>query len=452
VLPEVVMPTAGRVAAFVIAPFTDDYLQAVALTSAALLALLAAGLYASLCRLFLSLRQSQARAVLLGGLVIGLFFAMFKRQPADNPHMLLSLDLCSTFFYAVPNLLNSILICEFFRWFVLRREVSVRGSMASVLWMTALYMGIFSMQFAAMFLTVALTWLAVFRFAALPTETVAQIGQGGWWRRFWRDAWARCNVSVIATLGMAVALLCELTGGRARDMGLNSFSGSMFSSEFVVQMGVSAGHMWTLLLGMNPFMAAMVFGLILLAAGLYARRRKQDSRSELAVLARVCIASAVLLLPYYDLVTARSNPQLIRIDVMYGFFFFVILLSALSALYVLEHVRASRWLLPLAVLTVLLTATNSRWTLADPFAHGQRASLDACIQQIVAADQAGDTSITLPRPPFMANWTQSTEEWSQLFARTLFLHRVTSRPMTITFSLPVGENEPLVRGQSATSH
>jgi len=450
VLPEIVMPLAGRVAAFVVAPLTGDYLSAAGLTTAVLLAGLTAGLYVSLYRLFLTLHNHQAVCALLGVLTIGLFFALLKRQPTGNPFLFHSPDLCSLFFYAVPNLMNSILLCVFFRWFVLRREVSVtRVEVSSALWLTVLYLGIFSMQFSAMFLTIALVFLAVFRFTSSPRLEVAgqAVGQDGGWKRLWCDTWSGCNVSVLAAAGMAVALVFELTGGRAHDPRLNKFSDSISSDLYLTRMGLSFDNMGVLLLGMNPFMAVLVFGLVVLAAGLYLRRRKQVGRGPGMVLAKVCAVSALLLIPYYMLVAAWSHPWLIRADVMYGFFFLVILLSALSGLYVLRHVRVAKWFLPLAVLTVLVTATNSRWTLADPFAQGQRETMNASLRQIMAADRDGETTVTLPALPFMADWTQSVDEWSQLLSRTLYLHHVTSREMTIVVSRPEGEHGPLRPGQ-----
>jgi len=150
--------------------------------------------------------------------------------------------------------------------------------------------------------------------------------------------------------------------------------------------------------------------------------------------------SFALTMAAHVFVAAKAGPKYTeQIHVVYGVFFYAILLFAVAAAYVLHKQKIS--FLPLLLVFVLLflhiTDPRSRLDTQDGYGGGdwqwRKAVMTRLADETVAADKTGKKSITLnvPKTDNAKNWPIHEEAFGKHFSRTLHTHGLISRRMDI---------------------
>ena len=427
VFQEVITPLAGYFSAFVVYPLTLDYVASFSITTALICAVFMTALFIFLYRLFVSLRADKIIAVFSALVVICLFFVFLKTQ-ADSAYMLHGYNLNTIFAYSIPNVLNSILVC--FLMFCAASNINAGlnhlGIKKMSLFVIAAYCAVFSMLFSNVI-------LAVYCFYALLSGVLKKEKLSG-----------KLALALILA-GVVYYCYLEFFGTRANSELGGSSTASFFSREFIAQLRQS----WWNFLGMlkqihKPVLSASLI-VIFLALILCILNREYEQKSRFFEAMLVSLFSCISLAAGLVLVCGKAGPNYSSlIQCMYGVFFYYFLLTGLSLIYVVSRFRKALVILPLLLLVLVNESTNSSHWYAEQAYYdqdyfGNRISsfqkkqlVNQWIGEIREADERGDEAVVI-RVPASVNpeWPISVERFGELFANTLYGHKIISRHIII---------------------
>lgn len=422
VLPEVLMPLCGAVAAYVVTPLTGDYIGSITLVSAALVS----GCIVVYLRCFGTLMErrfsvSAASSVLLSVLFLTLHFLVMRSQNAGNNYLFFCWELTCYYYYLIPALLN----CSLVMWMMaggdgmLAREGSPekKGLFAAVV-----YFAIFSNLPGSVILAI---YAGVQMFLAFVKERKTP----HFWKVFLRQHMTR--ILIVAAWGLSAVF--ELAGGRASDdMGyrlplMQGLKGTLYRFLALV-----FGSNKTFLL----FAGAVAVGVM----ALLAITKKKDVREreflsasgELLLCGALTLAAAVILCVKVDVT------YITRSEYVFGVYFYGFLLLLSGLVYLLR--REPKLLLALPVLLCILISDVNTAAETFPDSNLQGCSSEVCkaidndlIHQLRTAVEAGQTEMTLHVPVSgrSTNWPHASYVGNRI-AVTLHEHGVLTDPIQVT--------------------
>ena len=455
-LHEYLHPLTGYLAAFVIYPFSGDYLNSTSLALAIVLAVFISALFVSLYRLFQALTGNKSICAILGVYAIALCFALFRSKSFNNVHLFLSRTYTTYLAYTVPNIVNSIAVCELMRLFVKHKSLSISSSsyLRSSLMLVLLYFCIFSIQFAlVILLSFALSFLLIQFFD--PTRPKEKLFLRI--RHYCYDIAHKHHITIIIIVGTLASMFLETRGQRAAWDSGNTFFGSIFSIEFIKRIYQSAKYLLGTMVYFNPLISLLLAAVAIIAVILWIYNRKKEMNSPIVSIAKICFASGLIYAACNCVLAAIAGPFLngiaYTLSYSFGLYFYIVLFASLSLLYVLETFKPMRLLFPLLTIGVLLIAIDSKWPYADSFYSNPQGSvtgktaekvalMNSYIEQISQADRRGEDAVVLiiPEYPTDNNWPLSYG-WSESLPSTLYKHRVTSR--VIKVEMVIDANTPV---------
>lgn len=445
VFPEHLMPAAGYFSAFVAYPLTGDYIFSITATTALLLAIFLSALYISLYRLFLSLNENKGACAMAALFAVALCFALFRSLPSGNLHLFIVYSLNLHYFYTLPNILNSIIVCELMRLYI-RGDLSFRSTPRKApLLVLLMYFCIFSILFSA------LTLLA-FSVSILLCEFLRSMTQGKEklplrLKHFGVDSLKRFNIAIVAVVWILFAMVAESLGGRAKWDNGSTFRGSIFSIEFLSRMLEASRGLLGFARSMNKLVLALMILLLCAAACACVFFRKKGKAPAFAKAAPASFVSCAAAFLCVVLVSAKGGPQYARdIRSSYSVFFFGILTVSLAALYLWKRVSLARTLFPLMTVLVILVAVNTRWPYAYTYGrtHTQTTLIESYIEEAVEADLSHAPAVELRVPIYGAggNWPIHVDSWGDEFSNTLYRHHITSGKIDVRLVLDGGLPAP----------
>ncbi len=429
VFQEVLTPIVGRFAAFVVFPVTGDYVLSISLVVAFVVAAFITAFYGALCRLLFALQSNKTMCALEGLFLIMLCFLLFDNSAASYKYLFYSSTLTTYFFYTIPNIMNSILVCELLKRFIEGRDLSFESSLKSGFMIVALYFAIFSMQFSAAILAVFCLNIAILRFVQAKGKNFLEKI-----KNFGLTIIKHNNIVVFVLAGFLIAMVFELAGGRAKaDFG-DIFFGSILSPVFRGRMRESVLYFRdNILPTINTIVAVLAVILICFAAFLYFRHRKDAKKFLFPVI--LCLLSSVFSFIFCVLVSAKANMSLTaRIDVVYGVFFFLLLIIAMAVLFVLEKAKRVKAIIPLVTTILLLMLSSSR---LQPGAGGKgspeakAALINSYIDQIKKADDEGKDTYSLHVSESDSVYWPIPDYYGSNIASALFSHRIISKKIEV---------------------
>ena len=429
VFPEVLEPFAGVFAAYIVNPILGDYLTSISFTVALTVAIFTTFFYLSLYWLFLSITGDKTISISSGLIILCLYFVFFKTREDGSQYMLYAYNLNTYFCYTIPHLLNSILTCMFMRYAICNTRISVKelGRKTFILIAIALYFAIFSMLYSVIILAVYCFWQLLI--TAAHKETIKK------------------NISLIIILaGFGVYMILEFTGARANWGMSGTGNYSFFSLEYLKHCEDALMNLLSLVRQVHKgilFVSLLInlFAIILLRLNM--SEDKDKPLIKTGIISGLCFIS---LIPALVIVAGRSfSYHTGNIMFMYSIFFYYILFSMLSLVYILTRLKIAVIILPLLLVLFFLEATNTNKPYSDQddyafqyFGHGittqQKIDLtNKWIEQVKIADKnrAESVIIYIPKSTNLVQSPISLEYFSDRFISALYAHNIISRRIKI---------------------
>lgn len=417
ILPEVLMPYASALGVMLFRPL--GYIPSITAMNGLVLSLfITAYVYAFFRLLTDTLDLGPARAAGLALVFLLLHFTIFRTQAAQNQYLFWAKDLTCVYYYVIPALLNCSLVMTLART-GLHRRLWERGELASKsLLLLFAYLAVFSNLFESAILA---CWCALELLAALLRKPRRRPD-----RAFWKEQ----SFSLALLLLWLLSVWFESRGGRGAASSARPYGEAL--GESFRQAGSFFGGVYLLVL----LLCGAVFAALL--AALLLRVFSREERSPLRGLLLPLLLMGLLILLFEILLCGKVDPAYARrSDVMFGPCFVLLALTILTLGLLLRRFEKLALLLPLLFL-ILFSATDT-WSRTFLDSNDILAPAELCtaldetlVEQVLAAQDRGETSVTLHVPDYCGgdNWPHASYLGGRM-AASLYKHGQTRELMEI---------------------
>lgn len=417
ILPEILMPYASSLGVLLFSRL--GYVQAITAMNGLVLSLFISAYVWEFFRLLTRrLSLGAAGAALLSALFLLLHFLIFRREPAGNRHLFYAYDVTCIYYYVIPGLLNAALVLRLLRTGEHRRFFEKEKLLQKGILAALVYLAVFSNLFESVILAAFCGW-----------ELLLALLRGrknrGTGRAFRREQ----GFSAAVLLLWLASVWFESRGGRA---------GTPNETPFGQALGECLRSLPSFFGGMNRFFLLLVCGCALALLLLLFGRRREETRPDAGGVLLPLGLTGAATLAFLTLASAKvSSAYILRCDVMFGVGFALVAGTVLALALLLRRCPRLLVLLPL-LLVILFSETDTRLrTFAEP--NCLLAPPEEClaldqtvIDQIVAADRAGESRVTVYVPDYGSsdNWPQSVYLGPRA-AASLYKHGLTGRLLEV---------------------
>lgn len=422
VLPEILLPLTGYIAAYVVYPLIHDYLLSITIVTSLFIALTITGFFVLLTHTFKNILDVKTYiAVGLSLIFLALHFILFFSKSDNNMYLLFTFNLTTIFYYLIPDFLNCSLILLFithqdFNTYFFNQLTDVK----KCIFIIAAYFAIFSNVFCSEILGVycftmlCIAAFSMFRNFSLKKNTLYLFIKN-----------QKIYISIL--LVWLISLFMEAHGGRAHMVGPSKMDiGSAF--QFFLSLTMLINHR-----------IAAIFLVIIIAMGIFLIKKDSALFKQTKLLTTLvyCFIAIFPMIIVSLLAAAKSVPFYAGIpNSMYGIFFLVLFSLLLCTGFLIKKYRVLSLLMPLGVIFILVFLMKGIPVMPSNTSHltsNQCLTIDrAIIQQIVDADKNGKDKIDLKVPVWSGdNWPHS-KDFVKSLPRTLYKHGIISRPIQTT--------------------
>lgn len=436
VLPEMLMPAVGAVAAHLVAPLLGDYLNAITATYAFVISTAIVGYLLCFSRWLAKDRKlGLAQNLLLTLLFLAVHFWMFRKEYEGNIYLFQARNLTCYFFYTIPTLLCASLVLIFETDQKIWDHASVTGK--GVLLLLS-YLAVFSNMFSSI---VIVAYSGVVLLQQLFSKAGSKPTIKTLWGILLENGFFLCII-----LMWLVSLGFELTGGRAVAVGIDS-PASGFTQVFTGFIRVLGS--------MSKYFCLMVFVGCSYATVLLIRNlRKKDKNENVMFLGSRSfrfIGAGIVTLVYQFLlcgVTGLTH-YIESADVLISIFFFALVELFIIVLFALAENPKLGVLIPLVLCVAVSLCDTWGDTYKESNMYEDSSAITASItrdiyNQIMDAQDQGLTAVDIKVPVF-----DGDENWPVAYymggviPKTLYEHGQLATLIEVTIVPDIERNELL---------
>jgi hypothetical protein len=426
---------AGLIGAYAFYPLHGDYVVSLLMSTAFLAASFCAVLFVFLYKTLFSFCKNNIITLMAAIFFFINIFAIFK-SAESNKYLLYAHSLGIFLYYVVPNIFISILILYFLRLNIENKFPCIAdiGIFQYGFLIILLYYAVFSVLFSTVLLITYCFCILCFQYIDADCRE----------RRRPSLVFNRRNaIWLLILLFFFLYMIFEFCGDRAN---FHLPTADVFSRKFLSGLAQSAKNIASFFPRMNNVFLFFVATILFLAAGVKFSLRQRGTRSNLFLPFFFLFAPCLLFL-IYAAAAAKAGPYYAgSIEHVYGIFFVLLLGITLALVYTIQNVKSLFFILPMMIVILFFESIFYQRS----FAEGNRKDFtndeQLCIMQswlsaIRNADLRGDEAVEIIVPRYAVNnnnWPFLTTEGSSFgirFSKTLFLHNITSKKMTITMLL-----------------
>lgn len=426
VLPEVLEPLGGYIGAYIIYPFTGDYVGSISIAYGIIASIfvylfLLSGFY------FLKNRYKCTNSI---GVACQLFlyasfFLLFKQKNTTSYYALWSRDANCFFNYTIPGLLNGTIVFIMASYENFLSEFEKWSSFKKGLLLAGFYFSIFSSIQLSIILVSYSVWL-LFK-QCFSKKPVFSIKRGI----------LKGRLFLVPIVLWVISLIFEYNGRRASGV-TDSVKLSFMESIYEVLQQYTNVYYFVNKLFLAVILAAFVFWIVFLVV----KKSRADNELFFGTLFSFAITFIFLTLLYGKAGSDYAG----RIDSTFAILFWILFIIVNSFYSVISKNRRIRSLVPLFLILCFSVAANLNGEYAVRYVNYKTAKSidDYIIQQIVTADEKNLSSIEVkvpnhanesnwPHPYNMAQWLQNTLYSHNIIKRRIKIEIVPDDKVTYRF-------------------
>lgn len=441
ILPEILMPFCGSLAAHLVYPLMGDYLRAMTLTHGFVVSMFLTLYIYSFTRMMRRLfHLSTAGTILSSSLFLVAHFVMFRTGVVGNTYLFYCYDLTCYYYYMIPSVINASLVM----WIIGNPRFSEFLSSCSPgkmgLFLLLLYLTILSNLPDSGI-------LACYAGSVILLNALKLLKIKSSLKAFFRENYFFLGVFCVWTL----SAILELCGGRAASFSnsdVSRLSGLGFNAQRLATIIFRCRWVW---LAVSALIAGAALMLLLRSRG-----STPEDQNFRALLQPWLVAFAAMAVYTLLLCTAVMNGSVDRTEYLFPLCFYGLLAVMLCFGYLLQKLPKTLYIVPIA-LCVLFCECN---TLGVTYLESNYSNLSPAvcneitqdlIDEILLADEKGLGGITLEIPVTVREdgWPLMPEFLGPRMAATLLEHGLLRREITVNtvpsmeanwrYSLPVIE-------------
>jgi len=411
VLPEILMPLAGYFAAYIVTPLVGDYVLAVTITSALIVAFGISSYYL-IFKVFLTetWNINCIQIILVSLFFILAHFGLFRSLNENNAYMFWANDLTCYYFYLIPSLINAGLVLylmktkNFFACF--QTMSNLKKGTIGLMFYLALFSNLFSSGILGVYCIVKLV-------ISRNTSNWQEV-------KFYR---------IIFGLWIFV-LLFEANGKDAAKVGgAYSYLHLPLGDTFSAFLGLARTMDWSYV----GLLVICLVGSIWVYKCVKLHDEVENTYKTIMSEISFCL---ILMFIFLLLLCAKVTPSYAgRGDVTFGFFFYVLLLIFNAGSYLLRRTSNANILLPFVLLVFVVIGTNP----CSPFKESNYSPYECMavsrnfISQARESEGKGQHIFVLKVPKGSAdlNWPHPPSYFGNILARTLSAHGLVKHKIKI---------------------
>lgn len=431
VLPETLMAVGGYIAAFVILPFSGDYINSLVFTEATIFSLFIMVFLLAYYKL-LTKRFKYGKNISLASELIFFisFFLLFKHLNYPSYSGFWTVDLTCVFNYLIPNLLNASMVMYMEQSNNFYLEFRTMSNIKKGIFILCLYFTLFSS-------TQATIIIAVYSFFKI----IQMFVQGSW--NLTLDYLKKDSPYFIILFIWIVTLIFDLNGQRSKSVqGVNK---GTFADELSATL-----RQFNSFLKIQNTKVAYAFGAVIVFAIIYyifmAKNNINSSNLFISSLLN-SIFSIIVASMYLVIVYSKAGSQYaVRPDAMWPIIFFFLFGANISFIYLVNNFIFFKPFLPIFIVLISLISFNFNYqqvpaTNAPYSAKTAKRVDNYIISQIIRADEEGKSKVVVkvPLDSIDANPHVSASNWPHSYdmavwlQNTLYSHGIIRTRMHIVF-------------------
>lgn len=421
VFPEIMMPLVTQFGAFVIYPLSGDFFVSLTIGYAIAVSAVIAALTLVVIRHFQRQGSGCFDTIVLALFFLINHFLVLRSAKSGNQYMFSTVNACTYFYYVIPNLMNCILVI----W--LMDDPSLHYFFANnhhIRKAACLLLGYFCMFSNLWSSIVTVSYGGI----VLLSDLIGTLKE----RKHGRSVidWLRKNAILFILLALwGLAQVFEYHGGRA-----NSLKGNPLPARLMETLTMLEDVLKTVSL---PF---LITSAVLIVLGVCTILRKKNVASVRFHI--ISLASGAVIAAYLLLSCAIAGPGYIsRADVIYGVFFFIMLVLMTALKDILRYLPWSKIMLPLVLIILLAECNTADKTFLE--ATISQTPPEVCyqvdndiLQQLRDGEAAGKAKIKLQIPLYSGdNWPLATYG-KDFFPKLLYKSGVLSTRIRVKEMVP----------------
>lgn len=414
VFPEVFMPLCGNIAAYLVMPFTGDYVEALKIV----FALVYSVFITVYVGLFFRLVRKRFAGTALAVLAAALFFLLHFIVLTGGAHLFQSSSPTNLFYYSLSTLLCCALVLFLMTDDVLDGFFANRHLVKKGVFFALLYLALCSNLYASIVVGAYVGIDLLLRF-------IKTLRERGSIRSFFARNIPKCLVLAF----WCIVQVLEATGKRALSL----------SEPVSLSDGIAGTAGRFLSLAYDPLFFGLSAVVLVAFFVTLLRNRKDMIRDPRMRIIGAAALAAILVLVYLILLCARTRASYIqRPDVLVSFYFYAIAVVVLCLVVVANRYPRAMIVLPVCVLFLLFyvrPAPDAESALRAEMTHD-------LIAQIQEGVDAGEEVVDLHVPVYgsEANWPLSPSN-ARAFPRSLYQHGLIERLVTVQVITDPAMNE-----------
>ncbi|WP_076459670.1 hypothetical protein [Limosilactobacillus caccae] len=445
ILPEVLMPLGGSIAAFIVYPISKDYVGSLAFTESLIEAIFIFAMlyyfYKVLIKRFL---LSEKLAVACEIICFLSFFLLFKKFNQSSYTGFWAADLACVFYYIVPGLLNILIVLYMLQFKFFNTDFNRFNNLRKGIFIFLLYFAIFSN-------TQLNIIIATFSFAKLVQIIYRKVK--GYEGNLLKDSWLYLLILIFWIL----TVIFDLNGQRAQDVSSSN------KGTFLHNLGMTVKQFIYFIKQQNTFILILSLLIIMVTLIMIAvvNNNLKLSRDFLKVISCMIFCSLTSLMYLLLAYTKAGSSYAGRPDSMWAVTTFFILALNFSIAYCVMTIKWIKPFLPLGIIigAVFSFNTNERPIYAANTMHDPvtiKRIDNYIINQIVAADSQGKARVIVKVPLEDKNASSkvTTSNWPHPYnmavwmQNTLYSHRIIRTRIHVIFKPDSKVNEEFYENAS----
>lgn len=427
VLPEILEPFGGYVAAFIVYPLTGDYFASIAFTQTIVISVFITLLFWMSFKYFnekFSLSVSSALCIEL--IFFSFFFLIFKQKNQNSYYGFWSSDINCYFNYIIPGVLNAVVMLFIAKSHNFAKFCDNGGD--NRIW-AILLICIYLALFSNIQSSIILSGYCFIRFVEIAVKSLKEN------KKIFKvkELWIYGTVELL----WLISLIFESSGLRARGLteGANGFF-SMPVSEAVNQYKELLSYV-----GKYYFRLFLVFGLLAqFVLFIDGNIRKKFGPS----LIRLVILFVIVML-YLTLIHAKTGGSYgRRPDTMWPAIFLILLITSIFVVIVFTKLKSLEFCMIPMIFILFFVAfnLNGKFIQFEIDYDTAKKINDSIIEQVISADKTGQSKavVRVPQGDANTNWPYpyNMADWLQ---NTLYSHNIISNRFRIEFKPDPSLNE-----------
>lgn len=430
VLPEILDPLCGYIAAFCIYPFSHNYVWSLTFVSALVFDIFIVILMLNFYKLIRKKLGLNVNLAMLGEAFFFLsFFMLFKHFTQSSYSLFWTVDQACVFFYLIPGFLNASVIVYMEQFDNFNKYFNGLSYLRQGLMLLLLYFTVFSCSQLTIIIAIY-SFLKIIQIYIDYYKKTSQLKLKSYLKEVW--------LYFLILVGWLVSVVFDLNGGRANSV--TSVGITQPLRQFISLLGHT-----------NKVYMIFSVGLIIFVFAFLIKSHIKNTVKEKEVFKLLCIIFISLIVAFIYLMIAyikAGSEYAARPDAMWPVFFFFTLGTSVSFCYVISKFRRIQLIIPLLICLMTILSFSFNYLPISPSnsaGHNYQTEVKVdnyIINQIIKADREGKATVTVrvPLNNVNANSKNTGSNWPHPYSmasylqNTLYTHGITRSRIQIKFN------------------